>query len=99
MVDVEDISEPRASKDREDKRKNKPEVATEKLKKKSRIIALAKRRGDEHITDICMLPENEAGVCVLHAGVTIIDPEAERKIKDLEQKAKIIFPQLLYVWL
>lgn len=39
---------------------------------------------------------NEAGVCTLHAGSTVIEPETERKMEDLEQEAKMIFPQVVY---
>lgn len=96
VVDVEYIQEPAvAQKERENKRKNKAEIAPEKPKKKFRTISLAKKRGDECFTDIRILPESEAGVCTLHAGSTVVEPEAERRIEDLELEAKTIFLQVL----
>lgn len=74
------------------------ELAPEKLKKKFRTISLAKKRGDESIADIRILQENEAGIYILHLGLTVIEVEAERKIEDLEQEARMIFPQVLYAF-
>lgn len=95
-MDVEDIPEPMVPNDRVNKRKNKAENTLEKLKKKFRTILLAKKRGDENITNIEILPENEERMCILNASSTVTILEAERKTKDLEQVAKLIFPQVLY---
>lgn len=65
-MDVEDIPEPMAPKNRENKKKNKSREVPEKPKKKFRTISLAKKKGDEKITEMSILPENEAGICVLH---------------------------------
>lgn len=46
--------------------------------------------------DIHILPKNEPGVCILHAGLTVVEPEAEKKIEDLELEAKKILPQVRY---
>lgn len=81
VVDVEDVSESTALKDRENKRKSKPETVPERPKK-MRTILLAKKRGDGNITEIHIRPESEIGVYVLHADLTVIEPEAERKIED-----------------
>lgn len=70
VIDVKDILEPTAQRGKENKRKGKAEIAPEKPRKKIRTISLAKKRGDECLTDIHMLPESEPGVCTLHAGST-----------------------------
>lgn len=94
VVDVEDIPEPTAQKEKETKRKDKAEIGPEKPRKKIRTISLAKKRGDECVTEIHMLPENEPGFCTLHAASTVVEPEAERRIEDLEMEAKMMLPQV-----
>lgn len=78
VIDVKDILEPTAQRGKENKRKGKAEIAPEKPRKKIRTISLAKKRGDECLTDIHMLPESEPGVCTLHAGSTVVEPETEK---------------------
>lgn len=96
VVDVKDIPESMAPKGKEAKKKSKTKVAPEKSKKKFRTIALVKKREDENITDVRILLENRVGVCTLHVGLIVIEPEVEGKIENLEQVAKMIFSQVTY---
>lgn len=90
VVDIEDTLESIAQIEKENKRKNKTKVGPEKPRKKIRTISLAKKRGDECFTDIHMLSKNEPGICTLHVGSTVVKPEAEKRIEELELEAKTI---------
>lgn len=57
-------------------------------------ISLAKKKREECVTDIHVLPEGEPGLCTLPAGSTLVEPEAEKKLEELEQEAKTVLPQV-----
>lgn len=46
------------------------------------------------MTDIHVLPDGEPGLCTLPAGSTLVEPEAEKKLEELEQEAKTVLPQV-----
>lgn len=49
------------------------------------------------MTDIHVLAADEPGLCTLRAGTTLVEPDAEKKIEDLEQEAKSVLPQVMNV--
>lgn len=52
------------------------EVVPEKSRKRIQTISLAKKR-EEFVTNIHVLLTNEPGLCILHAGTTLVEPEVE----------------------
>lgn len=88
--------EPTTQIERKNKRKGKIEIAPEKLRKKIQTISLAKKKGEEYVTDIHLLPKNEPRLCTLYIGSILVGPETEKKIEYMELEAKTILPQVLY---
>lgn len=93
VIDVKGIPEPVVPIEMVNKRKENTEVAPEKSRKKIRTVALAKKRKEEIVMDIHVFSADEPGLCFLLAGSTLIEPETEKKIEDLEQEAKTVLLQ------
>lgn len=76
------------------KRKESTKAMPETSRKKIRTISLAKKKKEECVTNIHVFLADESGLCTLHAETTLVEPEVEKKIEDLELEAKIILPQV-----
>lgn len=94
VVDVESIPETAAPVERGSKRRENAEIGPEKSRKRIRTISLAKKKREECVTDIHVLPDGEPGLCTLPAGSTLVEPEAEKKLEELELEAKTVLPQV-----
>lgn len=91
---MDTIPEPMVLVKKVSKRKKITEVAPEKSRKKIRIILLAEKEKKESAADIHVLPVDEPSLCTVYMGTTLVEPEMEKKIEDLELEAKVVLPKV-----